>query len=237
LTDGSGLNGGYASHILLRRGTAVFAVPDELSDELVAPANCALATIVNVLSDLPRPCRTVLVQGGGLLGVYACAMLSLRGVANVFCCDLSDQRLALIEEFGGMALRADPEHWPEVAAHLNAASGGGVDLVVEVTGSPAAIPQGVEVLRPGGTYVWAGMVHPETSLALTGEDVVRKCLTIRGVHNYAPPDLAAALKFLTETQHRFPYRKLVSPPLPLAQLGEAVELARRREWLRVSVRP
>lgn len=237
LTDGSGLNGGYASHILLRRGTAVFAVPDELSDELVAPANCALATIVNVLSDLPRPCRTALVQGGGLLGVYACAMLSLRGVANVFCCDLSDQRLALIEEFGGMALRADPEHWPEVAAHLNAASGGGVDLVVEVTGSPAAIPQGVEVLRPGGTYVWAGMVHPETTLALTGEDVVRKCLTIRGVHNYAPPDLAAALKFLTETQHRFPYRKLVSPPLPLALLGEAVELARRREWLRVSVRP
>ena len=117
------------------------------------------------------------------------------------------------------------------------ASGGGVDLVVEVAGSPSAIPQGMEALRPGGTYVWAGMVHPETTLALTGEEVVRKCLTIRGVHNYAPPDLASALKFLTETQHRFPYRKLVSPPLPLAQLGEAVELARRREWLRVSVRP
>ncbi len=237
LTDGSGLNGGYASHVLLRRGTAVFDVPDELSDALVAPANCALATIVNVLADLPEPCRTALVQGGGLLGVYACAMLSRRGVKNVFCADLSEQRLALIEEFGGIALRADPQQWPAVAARLNEVSGGGVDLVIEVAGSAAAIPLGVGVLRPGGTYVWAGMVHPETSLVLTGEDVVRKCLTIRGVHNYAPADLAVALRFLAETQHRFPYHKLVSPPLPLERLEAAIELAQRREWLRVAVQP
>jgi putative phosphonate catabolism associated alcohol dehydrogenase len=237
LGDGSGLNGCYASHILLRPGTAVFAVPEDLSDELAAPANCALATIVSVLSDLPRPCRTAVVQGGGMLGLYACAMLSRAGVPSVFCCDVSQQRLALIEEFGGTALPAQPAQWRDVAARLLAASGGGVDLVVEVAGSPAAVPQGIAVLRPGGMYVWAGMVHPETMLHLTGEQVVRKCLTIRGVHNYAPPDLAEALRFLRETRDRFPYRKLVSPPVPLAELDHAFEVAGRREWLRVSVKP
>ena len=235
LTSGTGLNGGYASHVVLRRGTAVFAVPDELEDALVAPANCALATIVNVLAAPPQPCRTALVQGGGLLGVYACAVLSHRGVENVFCCDINETRLALVGDLGGLPLRADPGLWPEGARRLQAA--GGVDLAVEVTGSSAVVPQGVQVLRPGGHYVWAGMVHPETALALTGEDVVKKCLEIRGVHNYAPADLGTALNFLVETRHRFPYEKRVSPPLPLERLDEAVALSQRREWLRVAVKP
>lgn len=238
LDSGAGLNGCYASHIVLRRGTAVLIVPDELSDALVAPANCALATIVNVLSELPTPCETALVQGGGLLGLYACAMLSRRGVKNVFCCDLSEQRLSLVSEFGGIPLRADPANWQASVERLRAASGGaGADLVVEVAGSAAVVPQGMSVLRFGGHYVWAGMVHPETSLVLTGETVVKKCLTVRGVHNYAPADLTKALEFLTETHQQFPYHKLVSPPMPLEQLGAAVELTQRREWLRVSVKP
>jgi putative phosphonate catabolism associated alcohol dehydrogenase len=237
LASGSGLNGGYASHIVLRRGTAVFDVPEELSDAIVAPANCALATIVNVLAELPKPCTTALVQGGGLLGVYACAMLSRSGVRNVFCCDLSAHRLALVREFGGIPLRADPQHWPAALETLGALNGGGVDLVVEVAGSAEAVSQGIRVLRPGGSYLWAGMVHPETALTLTGEEVVRKCLTIRGVHNYAPADLAAALRFLAETYRDFPYEKLVSPPFPLEQLTQAFELSQRREWLRVAVRP
>jgi putative phosphonate catabolism associated alcohol dehydrogenase len=237
LANGSGLNGGYASHIVLRRGTAIFEVPDALSDAIVAPANCALATIVNVLAELPQPCRTVLVQGGGLLGVYACAMLRQRGVDRIFCSDISEHRLALIAEFGGVPLRGDPGGWLDSVGQLRDASPDGVDLVIEVAGSAEAVPQGVSVLRPGGSYVWAGMVHPETALALTGEAVVKKCLRIRGVNNYAPSDLKTALQFLAETRRDFPYEKLVSPPLPLDQLDAAMALSQRREWLRVAVKP
>lgn len=236
LASGSGLDGCYASHIVLRRGTAILTVPDELSDAIAAPANCALATIVNALADLPRPCRTALVQGGGLLGVYACAMLRRRGVEKVFCCDVSEPRLALVGEFGGTPMQADVRHWPAAAREMRGRNGG-VDLVVEVAGAAAAVTQGVQVLRPGGMYVWAGMVHPETALVLTGEEVVKKCLTIRGVHNYAPADLAAALAFLAETEDEFPYEKLVSPPLPLERLDEAMALSQRRDWLRVSIKP
>jgi hypothetical protein len=81
------------------------------------------------------------------------------------------------------------------------------------------------------------MVHPETKLALTGEEVVRKCIQIRGVHNYAPPALKIALGFLSETYREFPYEKLVSPAIPLERLDEAFALSQRREWLRVAVRP
>jgi threonine dehydrogenase-like Zn-dependent dehydrogenase len=190
-----------------------------------------------VLAELPQPCRTVLVQGGGLLGVYACAMLRQRGVDRIFCSDISEHRLALIAEFGGVPLRGDPGGWLDSVGQLRDASPDGVDLVIEVAGSAEAVPQGVSVLRPGGSYVWAGMVHPETALALTGEAVVKKCLRIRGVHNYAPSDLKTALQFLAETRRDFPYEKLVSPPLPLDQLDAAMALSQRREWLRVAVKP
>ena len=223
-SDGSGLNGCYASHIVLRPGTQIMPLPSTLPDAIAAPANCALATIVNGLEILPDPCDRVLVQGSGLLGIYACAWLRHRGVHEVFCTDLSSQRLALVAEFGGIPL--EPGAAPP-----------SVDLVLEVTGNSAVIPEGVQALRPGGYYLWAGMVHPETKLDLTGEVVLRKCLTLRGVHNYAPQHLAAGLDFLAQNYNRLPFEKLTSPPLPLEQLNEGIELARSRRWQRVAIQP
>ncbi|MBX3739517.1 MAG: zinc-binding dehydrogenase [Akkermansiaceae bacterium] len=228
MDDGTGLNGCYASHILLRPGTTILPVPDTLADGLVAPANCALATIANALAELPTPCDAALVQGSGLLGLYACAWLRHQGVSTVYCADMEPRRLALVEEFGGI---------PVLAGDVERTVPGNLDLVVEVAGSSAAVPQGISVLRPGGRYVWAGMVHPETRLDLTGEAIVRKCLTVRGVHNYQPRHLAQALAFLEETKDALPFGKLVSPPLPLSSLDEAFAMTRRREWLRVSVKP
>lgn len=233
LTDGSGLNGCYATHIVLRAGTFVIPVPDTLSDALVAPANCALATVVNALEALPAPCRTALIQGGGLLGLYACAWLRYRGLERVFCTDLSPDRLALVPDFGGIAVPADAAMHKTILEE----SGGGVDLALEVAGTASVIPDGIALLRPGGTYVWAGMVHPETALSLTGEAVLRKCLTIRGVHNYAPAHLVAGLDFLQSQQTRLPFDRLVSPPLPLESLNEALTLSASRRWLRVSIAP
>lgn len=228
LNDGSGLNGCYASHILLRAGTTILPVPQALPDELVAPANCALATIANALSELPSSCDSALIQGSGLLGLYACAWLRHHGVGKVYCVDIEPQRLSKVADFGGI---------PIMAHDMEEEISSGVDLVLEVAGSSEVVPQGITAARPGGMYVWAGMVHPETRLDLSGEAVVRKCLTIRGVHNYQPIHLEQALSFLLETKDRLPFAELVSPPIPLTDLDGAFAMARNREYLRVSVTP
>ena len=46
MSSGSGFNGCYASHILIRKGTRVMKLPNEISDILGATINCALATMV-----------------------------------------------------------------------------------------------------------------------------------------------------------------------------------------------
>lgn len=42
------------------------------------------------------------------------------------------------------------------------------------------IPDGIRLLRTGGLYVLAGMVHPNSNLDITGEQIIRKCVTIKG---------------------------------------------------------
>lgn len=218
--EGPGLNGCYASHILLRPGTSVFRVPGKLPDAAVVPANCSLATMVNAVESIPASARSVLVQGAGLLGLHACALLRHRGLKEIFCRDADSSRQSAALKFG--AVSGEPL---------------GVDAVIEVAGDPGVVAQGIEVLRPGGTYVLAGMVHPQSALGLTGETIIKRCLRIIGVHNYAPWHLRDGLRFLKDTADLFDFAGLVSPPLPLDDLSAAIDLARLRQWARVSVRP
>ncbi len=237
IQDGTGLNGCYASHIVLRRGTHIVKVPDHLSDAMVAPANCALATVCNTLSHLPPSIGTVVVQGAGLLGLYACAMLHERGVSPVFCVDIQEQRLAQVSQFGGIAVDGRSDHYPQSRKQITAVAPYGVDAVLEFAGVADLVPEGIRLLRPGGHYGFVGMVHPHSQLTLTGEQIIRKSLTIFGIHNYAPVHLDQAVEFLARTAHRYPYESLVSPPLTLTDLEKGFRIAQTQQWFRVSVQP
>ena len=51
------------------------------------------------------------------------------------------------------------------------------------------------------------------------EQVVRRQLSIFGVHNYEPRHLVAALNFLRDTRDHFPWSDLVAEPRSLEDLG------------------
>jgi threonine dehydrogenase-like Zn-dependent dehydrogenase len=194
----------------------------------VAPANCSLATMVNATEWLPEPCRVAVIQGAGMLGLHGCALLRARGVPRVLVVDRNPARLALVEAFGGEAVRGGEGQVP---------TGLRADAVFETAGSSEVVADGLPLLRPGGYYAFIGMVHPATALDLTGETVVRRCLTIRGFHNYAPRHLARAVEFLAATAGTVPWSRLVSPPVPLDELEAAFDLARGGNWPRVAVQP
>jgi threonine dehydrogenase-like Zn-dependent dehydrogenase len=246
LTNGCGLNGCYASHVVLRAGTHVVPLPGEITDAIAAPANCALATMVHALdqwrryratsSDGPDASPgTVVVQGGGLLGIYGCALLREMGATTVFCVEVHKERFALIEAFGGTPVDgADPRRATEEILDRVPR---GVDAVFEVAGSKELLPQGVRALRVGGFYGWVGLVHPDSAIGVTADVVIRKCLTLRGFHNDRPIDLEHAVAFLSRNSQRLPFESLVSPPVSLDHIAEAVELSRQRRFLRVSLAP
>ena len=227
LDEGLGLNGCFASHIVLRPGTTIVPLPDAIPDEAAAPANCALATMVAVIGKIPADVESVLIQGAGLLGIYGTLLLRQRGVQHIHITDPNDDRLSLAAEFGAEPSGPSPEWLPSDS----------VDAVIEVAGTPGVIPEAIRILRPGGVYVLAGMVHPQSEFSLLGETLIKKCLTIVGVHNYAPGHLVRAVELLADLGRDLPKDRLVSPPLPLNLLEDAFALAKTRRWCRVAVQP
>ncbi len=238
LFDGTGLNGTYATHILLRPGTTVVPLPEEVSNEVAVAANCALATMVATVRTLRRhhsPVESVVIQGAGLLGIYAAALLTEAGVATVLCTDLDPARLEIAAAFGAVPILASSSDATIAAVRTHVPDG--VDAVIEAAGVRQLLNEGMEMLRPGGWYGWVGLVHPDSVIGPTAEQIIRRSLTVCGIHNYAPEDLREAVDFLKRTVNRFPYQRLMSPPMPLEDLDLAVARARDREFMRITLGP
>jgi alcohol dehydrogenase len=231
------VSGGLSDFIILVPRTFWLRVPDEVPDYVAAPANCATATVAGLLRQggPVRGCN-VLVLGAGVLGVTACAMARAEGARAVV---VSDPVPACRER----ALRFGATHTlPTDAAALatgirEITHGRGADLVLELAGVADSVQAGLALARIGGTVVLAGTVAPVGNVGLDPEKVVRRMLTIRGIHNYHPHDLATALRFLAGPGSEFPWRSVIVAEYPLERAEQAFAAAHLQPGVRIAVIP
>src|SRR5262249_2688620 len=113
----------------------------------------------------------------------------------------------------------------------------GADVVIELAGVADCVCAGLALIRTGGTLILAGTVAPTPARALDPQDVVRRMVTIRGVHNYQPRDLESALSFLAGPGRDFPFASLVGATFPLERVEEAFAHAHANPGLRTAVAP
>jgi len=229
--------GGLADFVLLLPRTYWLRVPDELPDTVAASANCATATAAALLRAAgPVAGQTVVVLGAGVLGVTVCAMARAAGANVVVASDPVANCRRRATEFGAThTFSADIGELTDGVRGLT--DNRGADVVVELAGYASTTKAAVALARPGGTVLLAGTVAPVGTIELDPEDVVRRMLTIRGVHNYHPRDLAAALTFLAGAGRKYPWRSLVTAEYPLDQAEQAFAAARDRPGERVAVLP
>lgn len=228
-------SGGLADHVVLASGTTCLRVPDDLPNTLAAPAGCATATAAAVLrtAGLVRD-RVVLIVGAGVLGLTAAAMLRSAGAGAVIVTEADSVRRARATAFGATHTCA-PE---ALAATIAAATEGrGVDVALELAGTSAAVSACLEGVRVGGTVVLAGTVLPTAPVPLDPEQVVRRLLTLRGVHNYVPADLAEALTFLTRAGRNYPFADLIGSSFSLEDADTAFTHGQAHPGVRTVVVP
>lgn len=224
----SSLSGGFASHCLLRRGTSLFKLPPDLTNAEAAPLNCTHATIAGALRLAGSvQDRRVLISGAGMLGLSAGAMAKEAGAATVWAIDPVRERRDRSMLFG-----ADQAWNPAEMGQVPKA-----DVLIETSGNPAAMEQGIQKLDIGGVAIWVGAVYTQRDLAINAELIVRNLLTIKGLHNYAPQDLAAAIRFMSASRNKYPFQGLVGPRFPLAELDEAARVADQGPYYRVGIYP
>ena len=223
------------------RNRGSLRLPDELSDEEATPINCGVATMIAVTEAANiRMGQTVVIQGLGLLGLYGAAIAKARGASTVIGLDTVAERRERADRFG-VDLALDPSAAGDVLHVLRRVREicrpEGADVVIEVCGNPGVIPLGIEMLRIGGTYVLGGVVNPNAMVTLDANQLLRKLLTLRGVHNYHPRNLVEALDFVVTNRNRYPFHELVDGKYSLDRVNDAMADAAARRVLRAAIVP
>jgi len=218
-------HGAFAEYYYLRPGGAVFAVPDALADELVSPVNCALSQVIFGLHEAGlRFGGTVAIQGAGGLGLQAAAVAKDMGAATVIVIDQLPERLALAREFGAdhtISVRDVPDRKERVNLVRSWTGGAGVDVACDFVGFPQVIPEGIEMLRAGGTYLEIGTISRGAKVELEPAQLVWGAKRIVGVIMYDAWVIPRALDFLVRNRARWPFDRLLSHRYPLEQINQA----------------
>ena len=228
LTPDNTLHGGLSEYCLLRAHTPVVRVDEAVPLPVMAPVNCAVATVagaVRLAGDLAG--RRVAVCGAGMLGLFACAMSKGASAARVLAVDTDPERLETARRFGAdetLSARTDAVCRPEV------------DIVFEMSGAAQAIETTLDWLAIGGRAVWVGATHPQEPVRIDAEQVVRRLLTIKGLHNYTQHDLLTAVTFIEMHHRTYPFHELIHDGFDLSQVNEAFAYALESNAYRVGVR-
>lgn len=236
------LSGGFATHVQLRRGTAVVRAPEDVPSRVLAPAACTAATALAALDaasarvDLEG--ALVLVTGAGLLGLTFAGM-AIEAGAEVIMTDPDASRRRIAGRFGAVAV--DPaarSTSPDgLAAALALRGTGEVLVAVEASGAASAVRTATDVLGVGGIAVLAGNVAAGSGVLLDAESLVRRLIRVDALRDATGDQLRRAVAFLERSWRSLPFDELVGSTHPLAELDEAIVEAAGGTHVRVGVAP
>lgn len=221
-----GLLGGWAERIYLKPGVRTLKLPEALTADDVIGAGCGLFTGFAAVERADVALAdTVVVQGAGPVGVAAAALAGLRGAACVIVIGAPPDRLELARRFGvDLTLPLEgrsPKERDQAIRELT--QGRGADVVIEATGNPAAVPEGLRLLRDGGTYVVAGhYTDVGTTTLNVHADVNRKHAQIRGQWGTEFSHVARALALLARHRERLPFAATIGARYGLQDAGRAL---------------
>lgn len=235
------LSGGFATHMHLRAGTAILRVPDTVPATVLAPVSCGTATASAALAAAerirPSGAATALISGAGLIGLTITAMATDRGL-RVVVADPDPARRRLAIRFGA-ASTYDPTTVPSDRDRAVDVVGAqdGFDVVVEASGSRAAVAGSVDAAAIGAVVVLVGSVFPTEPVAFDPERIVRRLITVTGVHNYTAADLSAATAYILRRWRAYPFTDLVGDTVALAALDDGIRRSGPGGPVRVAVDP
>jgi threonine 3-dehydrogenase len=124
--------------------------------------------------------RSVAIVGCGPIGLFAIAVARACGASAVYALEVNQHRRELAR-----AMKADFVLDPstdDVASIVRERTGGtGLDVVLEMSGHPAAIRLGFEILRTGGRVSLLGIPARPVELDLA-RDIIFKGAVVQGIN-------------------------------------------------------
>ncbi len=164
--------------------------------------------------------QNVAVTGAGPIGLMAIAVARACGCALIFATEVHPHRRELAKKMGA-DVALDPSEG-DVVARVREATDGGVDVLLEMSGHPAAIRQGFQMLRPGGRASLLGIPSQPVTLDLVN-DVIFKGASVQGIFGRRMFETWVQMTDLLKDR-RLNLEPLFQERLPLEKFDDAFSL-------------
>jgi len=138
-----------------------------------------LGNAVHTVLAGPVAGQTVAVTGCGPIGLMAICVARACGASTLVATEVNAGRRELARKMGADAA-LDPSEGGVVDRVKEMTGGAGVDVVLEMSGNPDAIRQGLAMLRPGGRASLLGIPKEAVTLDLYG-DIIGKGVVLQGI--------------------------------------------------------
>jgi L-iditol 2-dehydrogenase len=232
--------GGFGDYLLLGPGSWIWKIPDDVPWEaavLTEPFSMGVRAVERAMS-VPSWKNeqtlgfggTVAVLGAGAIGVLTAVAARLAGAGRIILIGAPSGALDVARRMGVADVvididRVGPAERIEQVRDLTP-GGYGADVVFEAAGVPAAFIEGLEMLRPLGTYVELGiMVDLGATVPLNvARHLTQKDLILYSVAAQPAQSIGKALRTIATTHHRIDYPAVVGRVLPIAETGAAFRL-------------
>ncbi len=205
------------------------SIPPEIATILEPFGNAVHATLIEDVAG-----KSVAIFGGGPIGLMSVAVARASGASQVFLVEPSDTRRSLGKRMGA-DFTVNPMESNPVEFILDKTKGVGADVLLEMSGAPPALRQGLESLRSGGRVSLLGIFPDEVKIDLN------ELVTLRGIRVYG---ITGRLMFktwyqVTEliTSGKVDLSPLVTHRLPLSKAPIGMELLRKKEAVKVVLYP
>jgi 2-desacetyl-2-hydroxyethyl bacteriochlorophyllide A dehydrogenase len=177
----------------------------------------------------------VVVLGAGPMAATVAQAAKASGASPVIVTGLTQdrERLAIVRTLGADAT-IDVQEEDAVARVKSLTGGIGAAKVFEVSGSPQAFQQGLEMLRKGGTLIAFG-IYPQPIAVDFTRRVVREMKVIRGVYGSSRTTWDKVLHLIASGQIKI--TPLITHRMPLERVDEGFRLCQEKKAMKVILLP
>jgi L-iditol 2-dehydrogenase len=235
-----GLLGGWAEAIWMKPGVKMIKLPKELTPETFIGGGCGLVTALHSVDMAEiKLGESVAVLGAGPVGQSCVAFASLSGAGEIIAVGAPQSRLDYAKKMGATNtsnLDVPPIARTEAVRMLT--GGRGVDVVIEASGAPDAVSQGLDMVRDGGRMVICGHytdngaveIHPHWQLN-------RKHVDLKGCWGSRYDHFHRAVALTARYGHLKPWRDMVSGRYELDKAADALKAVEDRTALKAIITP
>ncbi|KAL3677827.1 hypothetical protein R1sor_020783 [Riccia sorocarpa] len=240
-SDIKGLLGCWSSFIYLPPKTKIIRLPDALPPSVFMAGGCGLPTALHAVDRANvKLMDRVIVQGSGPVGLLAAVLALQSGAGQVIVIGAPAHRLQVVEAFGVDATIniqeiTDPSERLRLVEELTVGRLG--DIVIEATGRPEAVGEGLSLCRNGGTYVVVGQYTDNGDVSINPHYLInRKHVVIKGCWGSDFSHFYRGVQFMARHKN-LPWHQVVSKVFSLKEARKALSCIENLELFKALLKP